>query len=104
MTATYSSLHLTVGMHVYKWVDNVREALDLCAEEQTEFRKALPPKYLDASLNETSVSGLVYEFARMPSEGSLLERAKGRLAERLLGRIGVKAYGGHFRSLDAIAG
>lgn len=103
MTAAYSSLHLTVGMHVYKWIDIVREALDLCAEEKAEFRKALPPKYLDAPLNETRISGLAHEFAHMLSEDSLLERAKGRLAERLLGRIGVKAYGGHFRSLDAIS-
>jgi hypothetical protein len=102
LTAGESSVHLTVGVHVYRWADLLREALDLYAEDELELRQALPPAFLDGSLDGAGFSELATRFARALTESSLADRAKVRLGTRLLAAS--RAAGrGHFRSLDGLA-
>jgi bifunctional lysine-specific demethylase and histidyl-hydroxylase NO66 len=102
MTSSSSSLHLTVGVHVYRWINLVSEALLILADERIGFGTALPPKFLDAPL-DTRAAQFANDLALAITDSSLLERAKVRLSSRLLG-AGKAAGRGHFRSIDAIAG
>jgi lysine-specific demethylase/histidyl-hydroxylase NO66 len=102
-TASTSSLHLTVGVHAFRWSDLMREALALHAAEKVDFRTALPPGFLDAPLDMVQVSELASDFASAVTDSSLMERASARLAARLLNN-GKAAVGGHLWSLDALAG
>ena len=41
LTSESDSLHITVGVNVYTWIDAVRAAVDACADD-VEFRRAVP--------------------------------------------------------------
>ncbi|MEV6318724.1 cupin domain-containing protein [Streptomyces sp. NPDC051776] len=102
LTSTSSSLHLTVGVHAYRWIDLMSEALGALAEEDLQLRRTLPPGFLDRPLDVAHVSGLVEGLAGCLKRGPLAERAKVRLGTKLF--QDAKAVGsGNFRSLDAIA-
>jgi ribosomal protein L16 Arg81 hydroxylase len=102
VTASSSSLHLTVGLHVHRWVDLVSEALQLLAAERVEFRKGLAPGFLNTSLDAERASKLAAELAEALTDDSLVERAKTRLGVKVLGD-GKAAGRGQFRSIDAIS-
>jgi lysine-specific demethylase/histidyl-hydroxylase NO66 len=101
VTSGASSLHLTVGIHVYRRVDLLAEALAVLADEQVDLRVALPPQFLDHSADAAGLPEIAQRVAIALGDDSVLERAKSRLGARLL-RGGRAASGGHFRSLDAI--
>jgi bifunctional lysine-specific demethylase and histidyl-hydroxylase NO66 len=46
-TSDSDSLHITIGVNVYTWLDAVRAALESCADE-VEFRRAVPDGEPDA--------------------------------------------------------
>ena len=48
-TSDKSSVHLTTGVHVYKWRDLLRDALAEAEAEDAELRRALPPSLLRTS-------------------------------------------------------
>lgn len=101
LTSNSSSLHLTIGIHTYRWLDFLVEALSALAEEDIHFRKALPPGFLESSM-QAQLPELANRLAASLTKGFLVERAKVRLASKLLGNP--KAAGsGHFRSLDLIS-
>ncbi|MFG3142195.1 cupin domain-containing protein [Streptomyces sp. NPDC048211] len=101
LTSNSSSLHLTIGIHAYRWLDFMVEALGVLAEEDIHFRKALPPGFLDSSLM-AQVPELVNRLAASLKKDFPTERAKVRLAAKLL-RKPMAAGSGHFRSLDLIS-
>lgn len=102
VTSESSSLHLTVGVHAYRWVDLMTEALGVLADDDVSLRGALPPGFLDGSLEPAHLGDLLTRLTSAIEEGSLAERAKLRLSKKLL--MESKAVGsGHFRSLDAIS-
>ena len=43
LTSEEDSLHLTIGIHAYTWLDAMRAALERCADD-VEFRRAVPPE------------------------------------------------------------
>jgi bifunctional lysine-specific demethylase and histidyl-hydroxylase NO66 len=98
-TSTASSLHLTVGLQTFCWVDLLREALTVAAEETAWLRRGLPPGFLDLPLDQGVPSA-----SRLPAltDPRILEAAKGRLAARLLATADTPGEG-RFRSLDATA-
>jgi hypothetical protein len=101
LTSNSSSLHLTVGIHTYRWLDFMVAALGVLAEEDINFRQALPPGFLDSPL-QARVPELANRLSESLAEGPLAECTKVRLASKLLGNS--KAAGpGHFRSLDLIS-
>jgi ribosomal protein L16 Arg81 hydroxylase len=102
VTGSSSSLHLTVGIHVYRWADLLSESLTLLAEENVDFRTALPPGFLDGPLNPARTTDLAARLAKALADDAFLERAKARLGAGLLAAPKA-ADRGHFRSLDAIA-
>lgn len=102
LTAATSSLHLTVGIYVYRWVDLLTEALGELAEEEVQLRTALPAGFLDRPLDARHATQLADDLVVALAGTDLLARAQRRLGAKLL-RSGRAAAGGHFRSLDAVA-
>jgi ribosomal protein L16 Arg81 hydroxylase len=101
-TEASSSLHLTVRIEVYRWVDFLCETLRALAEEQVEFRNALPPGFLDMSLNSAHMGKLTECFVRSISNPEFVEQAKVRLGTKLLQASKV-ASTSQFASIDALS-
>jgi bifunctional lysine-specific demethylase and histidyl-hydroxylase NO66 len=101
VTSSSSSLHLTVGIHVYRWVDFLNEALKVLAEERLTLRHALPRGFLHLPLEELRVSEIAAELASALTEEGVAERARLRLGAKLRGDA-MTPLPGHFRSIDGI--
>ena len=70
LTSETDSLHVTVGINVYTWIDAVRAALDEC-EDDVEFRRSVPED------GETSADLLDRLAARLePADVARRARAK----------------------------
>jgi bifunctional lysine-specific demethylase and histidyl-hydroxylase NO66 len=101
-TGPSSSLHLTVGIHVYRWADLLAEAVQLLAERQPALRGALPPRFLDRPADPADASRLAADL-EAGLDANLIEQARSRLAAKLLGTAKAAAEG-QFRSIDAVPG
>jgi hypothetical protein len=102
VTTQSSSLHLTVGIHAFAWGDLLVEALKLAAEDEPVMTSALPPGFLDQTVNG-QIAELAQQLAKAVTDPALVERAKSRLGERLIAARGVPTAG-HFHSIDAALG
>ncbi|MFG2987421.1 cupin domain-containing protein [Streptomyces sp. NPDC048258] len=100
-TSNSSSLHLTVGIHAYCWVDFMIEALGVMADDDAKLRGALPPGFLDGSFGTERISEVFGSFADAIRNETLAERVKMRLGDKLFKEAKVVGSG-HFRSLDSI--
>lgn len=104
VTTSSSSLHLTIGLHVTRWIDMLTVALDLLADDVVELRTALAPGYLDRGVDAGRLAKIAERLAEaLAVDPSLAERAQDKLATRLL-RDSKAADRGRFRSIDALAG
>lgn len=109
-TASGSSLHLTVGVHVLRWIDLMAEALAVAAEADVAFRRSLGPAQLDVAATPseradqvgTPAADLAQRLAEAVRDPQLVERVVVRMSHRLLS--GDRVWGGHFPALDAVAG
>lgn len=99
VTSTASSLHLTVGLQAFCWVDLLREALTIAAEETPWLRRGLPLGFLDLPLGPDVLPASQWPDLASPRT---LEAAKARLAARLLATAHAPSEA-RFRSLDATA-
>ncbi|WP_307796520.1 cupin domain-containing protein [Actinomadura barringtoniae] len=102
VTGASSSLHLTVGIHVYRWADLLSEALTLLAAEDVDLRAALPPGFLDGPLPASHAADLADRLAKVLADATFTERAKTSLGTSLLATPKAAAHS-QFRSLDALA-
>jgi bifunctional lysine-specific demethylase and histidyl-hydroxylase NO66 len=102
VAADSPSMHLTIGVHVFRWSDLFAEALDLLADDEVDFRNALPPGFLDQPLDEKLITRLARTMAAALSDGSLAERAKARIGSRLVADD-VVAERGRFLALGGLA-
>jgi len=103
VAAGSSSLHLTIGIHAYRWSDLIEEVLGLLADDDVAFRGALPPRFLDEPLDAGRAADLARRLAAALGDGALAERAKQRIGSRLVAGDAAAPRGG-FRALDALAG
>ncbi|GAA0912375.1 cupin domain-containing protein [Virgisporangium aurantiacum] len=101
VTGKTSSMHLTIGIHAFRWTDLLAEILDLWADDEVALRSALPPRFLDQSLDSARVVALAHGLAAALDEGSLVERAKSRIGSKLIAG-GAPMENGRFRALDAL--
>jgi bifunctional lysine-specific demethylase and histidyl-hydroxylase NO66 len=101
-TQTASSLHLTVRIEVYRWLDLMSEALQELAKEHADFRGALPPAFLTRPLEAAKVRDLTDILVRRMQDRALIELAKERVGTRLFAATKA-AIAGQFAALDAAA-
>lgn len=101
-TSDAPSMHLTVGVHVFRWADLVAEVLASVARQNRRFREALPPGFLEAGGPETpSLKERLGELLDELVAEADSDQAAWRLAQRLLSN-GQPVPDGHFRSLERL--
>ncbi len=94
-TSECASLHLTVGINVYRWADLLQEALMRAARRDERFRASLPPGALtdprQRSALEDHFRGLLDALARQADAGAALRA----LGDQFFGQLQVLP-GAHF--------
>jgi len=93
-----ASLHITVGVHVFRWADLISESLALVAEENSEFREAIPPGFLTDDDRPPYLAKRLEELLQQLAAKTNCDRAVRRLEDRILSN-GQPIPDGHFRSL-----
>jgi ribosomal protein L16 Arg81 hydroxylase len=95
-----SSLHLTLGIHNFRWGDLMEEVLYLARHQELEFRRALPPGFLHKPPEELAdhLQKLLSQF----SENADQSGAVSRLADRMFSRAPAP-IDNHFSVLDRVS-
>jgi hypothetical protein len=96
-TTGSTSLHLTVGINVYRWVDLLHQALDGMARQDVRFREALPPGVLLRPDLLTDVQQKCQELLETLARAADVEDAARRLGDEFFGELAMLP-GGHFVS------
>jgi hypothetical protein len=81
-TTTGPSLHLTVGVNVYRWLDVLHEALIDVARRDSRFRASVPPRTLLSNALPTDATGMFQQLLHSFAEEARLGTAVRRLADR----------------------
>jgi len=94
-----ASLHLTIGVHVFRWADVLSEALTMATRKDSRFRQALPPGFLDRDAGDfrEPFKALLSVFAEMAD----CESSIWRVGQRLLTN-GQPQPDGHFTTLEQL--
>lgn len=96
------SLHLTVGMHPFRWIDAMKEVLDLAAAENVELRRAIPGPIMSAkhlsALAQRRFEAHFREMAVMKPAAAVMARLRRRLLTD-----GSPSLEGHFESVAKAA-
>jgi hypothetical protein len=105
-TSECASLHLTVGVRVFRWADLLRRALDEAAAREVRFRESLPAGLLAGEVPPESARQQFGELLQLLAQSARVEEAVSRLAGEFFG--GLPALpGGHFlpreEEIEAIA-
>lgn len=99
-TAEIASMHLTVGVNVYRWADLLRHALTLASRRNIGFRQSIPGGALpgDASQLKATFQALLELFAQSASADGLLEQALESLGNQFFDQMKMLPcgqFGGH---------
>lgn len=101
LTSECSSLHLTVGINVYRWGDLLSTALTSVSERNLSFRKSLPVGFLKCS---ETIGSLKYQFEELLElflSSAKVEDAVERLSERVIDEM-PPLPDGHFTQIDNV--
>ena len=87
-TSDAASLHLTLGVNVYRWADLLRHALASLARHDVEFRRAIPGGAMpdDRDAAKRQFQRLAERLAAAAADG-LFERANDSLAAQFIGQL-----------------
>jgi hypothetical protein len=84
LTTDDSSLHLTIGVNIYRWVDLLRHALDGAARADARLRESLPRgSLLDVGVT-SELRDRLRELLGSLAENTSPEVAMGRLSDEFL--------------------
>lgn len=97
-TRASTSLHLTVGLHSYRWIDAMKEALDLAAAENVELRRAIPGPIMTAKAGSAAVQRRFQKHCGALACFKPATEILIRLRRRLLNE-GSPSLEGHFASV-----
>jgi JmjC domain len=98
-TTETSSLHYTVGIEPYRWIDYMTEALQEIAHSSVKYRHALPPGFFDLPVDNAVTVDFAEMLTRRLRDEVFVERVKQRLEAYRL-RASKATSTGHFASLD----
>ena len=96
-TSDRASLHLTVGVRIYRWLDLLRQALDGAGAADVRFRQSLPLGLLSTGASLPTMKDRFRELLQLLAHrcqaggsgrgnGRVIRRQAGRTAARLLRR------------------
>jgi ribosomal protein L16 Arg81 hydroxylase len=102
MTTDDSSIHITLGLHVWRWADLLREAIMALAETDVRLRASLPVGLLAGGrTGGDQLQAQARELLRGCAETFDVERVLRRMGERIVQRR-EPVPDGHFESLDRL--
>lgn len=102
MTTDDSSVHLTLGIHVWRWADLLREAVLSVADSDLRLRKSLPIGLLaDDGAGAEDLNARLRELLHACAETADARQALRRMGGRLVDRR-EPVPDGHFESLDLL--
>jgi hypothetical protein len=99
-TSDCLSLHLTVGVRVFRWADVLAQALADVSAGDARFRASLPPGLLIGGTVSPSGQAQFQDLLRVFSESAWMETAVGRLASSFLQKLSTLP-GDTFRASEA---
>jgi bifunctional lysine-specific demethylase and histidyl-hydroxylase NO66 len=102
VTAASSSLHVTVSVNVFRWIDLIGEMMSILADEHVDLRRSLAPRFVDAPLDLARLPDMAALIGRRIHDPNLLGEAKTRLERKLLA-AGKAATAAQFASIDGIS-
>jgi len=85
-TSECASLHLTVGVNVFRWLDLFQEALAALGRDE-RFRESLPPGSLGGQALPGSLRERFAELLEAVGRGLRLEDGIGRLGDQFFGQM-----------------
>lgn len=95
-----ASLHLTLGMHSYRWIDAMREALTLAAERNIELRRAVPGSFMQSNEDSAALRRRFHAHFRVLTRQNPAAEVMARLRRRFLDE-GSPNLDGHFPAVAA---
>ena len=104
-TEEVASMHLTVGVNVYRWADLLRHALICMCRRNVSFREAIPGGALPADASQLNVQfqALVESFASQAANDGLFEQALESLGSQFFSQLEMLPCG-QFGNHDDLAG
>jgi hypothetical protein len=100
-TAASSSVHLTVGVNVYRWADLLHQAVVAMTRQDPRFRETLPPGVLLGDVPPAAVGERFQELLRALADGARIQDAARRLGDRFFDSLAMLP-GGHFVPPDGV--
>lgn len=86
-TTQCASLHLTVGVPVFRWADLLGSALACVSRHDVRFRRALPPGFLNDEQGRASLRESLRELLQSLADSAQLDEAVEDIGSRLLHTI-----------------
>ena len=86
-TSEQASLHLTVGVNVYRWADLLGEALPALTREDQRFREAIPREVLGPAGPASAVRERFTELVKALAAVADVEKAVGKLGDQFFGQL-----------------
>jgi ribosomal protein L16 Arg81 hydroxylase len=86
-TSEHASLHLTVGVNVYRWADLLGEAVAAVAREDPRFRESVPREVLGAAGVTASVRERFRELIDALAAGHVVCEAVRALGDQFFGQL-----------------
>jgi ribosomal protein L16 Arg81 hydroxylase len=86
-TSDQASLHLTVGVRVYRWLDLLQRALLELATSEPSFRQSLPPGFLGNGALTSSQKAAIRERLQLLAQNANLEEALEAMTAAFLGGL-----------------
>jgi ribosomal protein L16 Arg81 hydroxylase len=97
-TSETLSLHLTVGVKVFRWVDLLHQAVDELSTREVRFRRSLPRGLLTGGTS-LALSGQLRELLQVLAEGARADEAVVRLAAGFVEKLRALP-GNYFAEVD----
>ncbi len=102
MTSNTSSLHITIGVHVYRWSHVLATAITQLSKQDVRLRKSLPVGALNPGGVTLGLKEQFQEVLELFCKQAQLEEAVDKLTESLIENM-VPLPDGHLHQLDGIS-
>lgn len=95
------SLHLTVGIHVTRWMDVIRQLLIIESENDVHFRKAIPPHFMEVDIDYSQLKDNLTSLLNKLLQSSRTDEAHRQVVNQFMQRKQISIEG-HFHALQYV--
>ncbi len=95
-----ASLHLTVGLRVFRWMDLLQQALAGAGAADVRFRQSLPLGLLSTGASPPTLQEKFRELLQLLAQSANLEGAVGAMTEAFVGKLAASPHD-YFAVVDA---